>query len=268
MIYDRVTLAVEVACEGLGLHSGEPVSVRLIPSESGIKFFWSSQSWDASPENVTDTSRCTRLGSISTIEHLMSALAGLEITDLDVELTAPEMPALGGSARAYVELLRDAPRTVLGQAEIEPPFSRVFLQENDMKLAVSAGNGRWRYEFKTGDRWPHEMVFETENVISEFADQIAPARTFGFLEEIEMIRKAGLARGLDIESALILGPEGYVNEPLYPDEPPRHKLLDAMGDIYLAGVPLRFLNFVGERSGHTANVKAARQLKDARLESA
>jgi UDP-3-O-[3-hydroxymyristoyl] N-acetylglucosamine deacetylase len=263
VIFKRKTLAAEVRLEGRGLHSGVPVVVTIRPSWDGIVFRHGQDRWAAKPENVTDTSRCTKLGSISTIEHLMSAFCGLEITDADVEVTHPEMPALDGAARSYVDALLGAGFTDGEETQLPNLFTRVFVQEPEAKIAISYGTGVWRYEFTTGDRWPGSQIFELEELPEGYIDEIAPARTFGFEAELPMIRQAGLAQGLDESTAFVIGNQGYVNAVKFPDEPARHKLLDAIGDLYLAGVPARFLNVVAERTGHRAHVQAAKILYDA-----
>jgi UDP-3-O-acyl-N-acetylglucosamine deacetylase len=257
MIYSRKTLATETRFEGRGLHTGVPVKIVVRPSEDGIRFRYGSTSVAAKPENVTDTTRSTKLGEVGTVEHLMSAFAGLEITDAEVEVDAPELPGLTGSAAPYVKGFLDAGLVQIGQRELPPLFKRVFLQEEEVKIAASKGEGHWRYVYDTGERWPNEQPYEALDVVSAYASEIAPARTFVMAEEIPKIIELGLGRGLDESSALILGIEGYKNEPLWPDEPARHKLLDLLGDLYLSGVPVRALNVVAERSGHRTNVRAA-----------
>lgn len=257
MTFTRKTLARDVTFEGLGLHSGVPVTVTVRPGERGIFFRYGGTEWEAIPANVSDTSRCTRLGEISTIEHLMSAFCGLEITDAEVELTAPEMPALDGASGNYANGLLEGGFVEGAEVELPGLFTRVFVQKPSGKTAISAGTGHWRYEFETGERWPGSQIFEGNPIVEGYTDQIAPARTFGFEEELPMIRQAGLAKGLDETTALVLGTEGYLNAAKFDDEPVRHKMLDLLGDLYLAGVPARFLNVVAVRSGHTANVKAA-----------
>lgn len=257
MTYKRWTLREAAEFSGLGLHGGEPVRVRVHPGEAGLAFRAGQTRWAATADNVTDTTRCTRLGEVATIEHLMSALAGLEITDAEIEVEGGEMPALDGSAKGFVEGLLQAGLQELGEAEIEPPFKRVFLQEGDIKIAIGKGEGHWKYTYDLGDRWPGVSTYEAFLTPSLYETDIAPARTFALAEEIPAILEFGLARGLDQDSALILGIEGYKNEPRFEDEPARHKLLDSIGDLYLAGVPIRLLNVASERSGHTTNVKAA-----------
>ncbi|MFY9233200.1 MAG: UDP-3-O-acyl-N-acetylglucosamine deacetylase [Fimbriimonadaceae bacterium] len=261
MIYTRRTLAIEARFEGLGLHCGEPVRVRVLPGEAGLRFISGGNRFEATPDNVTETARCTRLGDISTIEHLMSALAGLEVTDADIEVVGGELPALDGSSRVFCQGLVGAGFASLGEAEISGPFTRIFVQEPDWSLAVSAGEGHWRYSFDAGDRWPGVQTFESPDVSRDYQESVAPARTFGFETEVEAIRAAGLAKGLDLESALLIGSNGYANAPRFPDEPARHKLLDAIGDLYLAGIPIRFLNVAAYRAGHTANIRAATLLR-------
>ncbi|MFZ4507912.1 MAG: UDP-3-O-acyl-N-acetylglucosamine deacetylase [Fimbriimonas sp.] len=267
MTYSRKTLARPVVLEGLGLHSGEPVTVTLHPSDGGIWFRRDAHRVEARPENVTDTSRCTRLGEISTIEHFMSAFAALEITDLEVELSNAELPGLDGSSAPLLGLLLDAGLVSVGEFELAALFTRVFLQEDALKIAIARGQGHWRYDFNIEGRWPGEQSFELHNVIADYATEVAPARTFATAEELPKIIEMGLGRGLDESSCLILGIDGYKNDARFADEPARHKLLDLIGDLYLSGVPLRALSVVAQRSGHRTNVQAAYQLRQAILAS-
>lgn len=265
MKFDRKTIRSEVSLEGRGLHSGEPVSVRLHPGAEGIWFRHGSDRVQALPESVRETNRATGLGPVGTVEHLMAALAGAEVTDIEVEVSYPEMPALDGSALPYLKALQDVGFETLGATELPTLFTRVFIHEGDLKLAISAGVGHWRYEFSS-DVWPRFQGFECVNVLNSFESDVAPARTFGFERELPQIEAAGLARGLDRNSALLIGENGYANEARFDDEPARHKMLDAMGDLYLSGVPVRFLNVVAERTGHRINIQAAKKLRDAVFE--
>lgn len=260
MTVHRKTLAEPVAFEGLGLHSGVPVVATVHPGESGIWFRCGSERVEAIPANVSDTRRCTRLGGISTIEHLMSALAACEITDAEIELTAPELPAMDGSALPFWIALNAAPTRELAEIERPDLFTRVFAQEAGASIGIALGTGRGRYEFQSDRDWPYEQAFETEDMVGGYGGQIAPARTTAFHHEVEMARQAGLGRGLNETSVLVLGPSGCVNTARFEDELPRHKLLDLMGDLYLAGVPMRTLSIVGQRSGHRLNVEAASRL--------
>jgi len=260
MIFTRRTLAKPVRFEGKGLHTGVPVNVVVHPGEDGIAFRLGADRVVAAPENVTDTTRSTRLGPVGTIEHLMSALAGLEITDAEIEVDAPELPGLDGSSALYVSGFLEAGFAEIGPKELPALFTRVFLQEDALKVAVAKGTGHWRYEYVTGDRWPKVQSFEVLCAPDDYAAEIAPARTFALAEEVPYIIQMGLGQGLDENSALILGIDGYKNEARFDDEPARHKLLDVLGDLYLAGIPARFLNVVAERSGHRTNVLTAARL--------
>lgn len=262
MTWQRWTVGKEVSWEGLGLHSGVPVRVVVHPGREGIVFRYGSEEVAADPKSVSDTSRCTRLGPISTVEHLMAAFAGLQITDAVVEVTAPELPALDGASQEYFEGLSAAGVEAVGTLSVEGPFARVYVHEDLLKIAISRGTGHWRYDFHTGERWPGHQWFETADVVAEFGPQIAPARTFGFAEEVPALLERGLARGLGPESALILEADGYAGSPRFVDEPARHKLLDCIGDLYLTGIPLRALNVGAERSGHRAHVEAAKLLAE------
>lgn len=260
MRYQRQTVASDIVFEGLGLHSGEPVTVTVRAGNHGIRFYGPTGMVEARAENVTDTQRCTRLGDISTIEHLMSALAGCEITDADVEITANELPAMDGAAAEYVASLTSAGTTGLEWVERKNPFQRVYTTSGDAKVAIAFGNGHWRFDFANEKRWPHVQHFETADVVRDFPAEIAPARTWGFEDEVPHLHAMGLARGLDLEKALVLGAAGYVNTARFDTEPSRHKMLDAIGDLYLAGVPIRFLSVVCDQSGHALNVAAAAKL--------
>lgn len=260
MIIHRQTVRSEVVFEGVTLHGGEPVRMTLHPSEEGIVFRYGGGSWRATPDQVSDTTRCTKLGDVATIEHLMSAFAGLEITDCVVDLSAPELPAAGGAAIEYVNGILAVGLEPLPDREVKDIFSRVFVQDGLSKIAIAAGSGHWAYRYDVGERWPGHQEFEMAHLPTGYAETIAPARTFGLSEELPHLERLGLARGLDASSALVLGAEGYENEARFPDEPARHKLLDVIGDLYLSGIPIRFLDVVSERAGHKMNVQAAHKL--------
>lgn len=261
MTFERATLRERARIEGVGLHSGEPVVVDLLPADDGIQFSLRGEIVRAHPSSVSDTSRCTCLGPVRTVEHLMSAFAAYGITDARVELDAPELPGLDGSSLGYWRALEHAGRELIGPANLEGPFARVFLKEDGAEVAVAAGQGRWRYTYDVGERWPGEQSAEFD--LTEYAAEVAPARTFVLSEELERVRASGLGRGLDETSGLVVGPTGYENEARFPDEPARHKLLDLIGDLYLSGVPPTLLSVVAVRSGHRVNCAAAARLATA-----
>lgn len=257
--FQRCTVKESARFEGRGLHSGEPTVVTVHPGEKGIAFRRGPSRWEARPENVTDTSRCTRLGEVSTIEHLMSALAGTGITDAEVEVEGDELPALDGCALAFVNGIQRVGTTGIGEKELHGPFERVFHIDGDVEIAIAKGTGHWRYEYELGERWPHSQHFAIES-FDNYTNEVAPARTFALEEEMEMVRKAGLGKGLDETTAFVIGKNAYINPTKFDDEPARHKMLDLVGDLYLSGIPPQLLNVVAQRSGHRTNVAAAMKL--------
>lgn len=258
--FTRTTVADEVRFSGHGLHSGAPVEIVVAPHENGIEFSAGSVRVRATPENVTDTTRCTCLGPVQTVEHLLSALAGLGVTDALIHVQGSELPALDGSSREYALAVAAIGTRALSAARIHGLFERCFAVSGEARVAIGAGTGHWRYDFECGERWPHSQTFEASLDPETYLGQVSGARTFAFEEEVAPLRAAGLGQGLDETSCLILGQEGYLNEPHWHDEPARHKLLDLIGDLSLAGVPVTLLNVVAVRSGHTLNVEAARRL--------
>lgn len=258
---ERQTLKEKAVFQGVGLHSARPVKVIVHPSDDGIFFHSPAGSVEAVAENVSNTVNCTCLGEVSTIEHIMSALAALEITDALIELDAQELPGLDGSAKEFFAGLKAAGLHQLESDTRSMPFKRVFHVENGAQVSVSAGEGHWRYEYDSGDRWPNQQIFELMVNPDSYETEIAPARTFANEELVEPARSMGLGQGLDLESCLLLGKSGYVNEARFQDEPVRHKLLDLIGDLYLTGIPIRHLNVVGEKSGHRLNTMTALKVR-------
>jgi len=259
-VVPRLTVARDVVIEGRGLHSGAPSRVTIRPSGHGIHFIADGEAVEAKAENVTDTSRCTRLGHVSTVEHCLSALWGLGITDAAVEVAGGEMPGLDGSALAYVVALREAGVLGVGELHVDGPFSRVYHVEDQVKIAMAAGEGRWRYTYDLGDHFPGEQSYEAELTPDLYAHEIASARTIVLEREIEPARQAGLGKGLEEGGVVAIGAAGYLTEVRFGDEPARHKLLDLIGDLALSGVPACLLNVTAERSGHRTNVEAAAKL--------
>ncbi len=261
MHWPRKTLKDKVKFEGLGLHTGRPLSATVHPSGSGgIIFRCGGASIPAHAENVTDTRRCTQLGPVIMVEHLMCAFSILGVTDAVVEAEDGELPALDGSAEAYAQGLLTAGFKPLSEAEGPDFFKRALVREGDAVCAVSAGEGRWSYRYVTPGRWPEDQRFEAAPEADLLAE-VAPARTFAFAEEVDAMRAAGLGLGLSAETCLVLGVDGPVNPAKFPDEPARHKLLDLIGDMALTGLPRSAFNVSAERTGHRMNVAAALKVR-------
>jgi len=258
------TIKKEISLSGLALHSGKESTVRLLPaaSDAGIVFVVRGQKISALAENVTDTTRGTSLGRAQVVEHLLAAAYGLGIDNLTIELEGGEPPALDGSAYLYLEAIKKA-----GLAEL-PEEKRFLTPENELLLEDSGASLRLIPYNGFAVHFVIEFPVIGRQEFSYGGDfaSIARARTFGFMEELEGLRKKGLARGATKENSLAIGPQGYINQPRYPDEPVRHKVLDLLGDLALVGHPISG-KIEAHRSGHRLNVALARRIREACLTS-
>jgi len=266
------TIAAVVSVSGVGLHTGVKVNLRLCPApaNTGILFRRTDLEGfviEAQSRNVARVSYATSLMKkgvlISTTEHLLSALAGLDVDNVLVEIDNLELPILDGSARPFVELITKAgirpQRARRGLIRVLKPVEVV---EGMRRLAVYPADV-FRVTYLIS--FPHpvigEQCVEFASGSSDYAAEIAPARTFGFLEELEMLRKNGLIRGGSLENAVVLDRKGVINpEGLrFPDEFCRHKLLDLIGDFSLLGRPL-IGHVVAERAGHAMHAQLVSRL--------
>jgi UDP-3-0-acyl N-acetylglucosamine deacetylase len=283
------TVRETVRFEGVGLHTGELCRIALHPvSEArtpyAITLRKGTSVFPARWDYVVDTTRTTVLGDgatrVSTVEHLMAALWITGITHCDIEvLQGDEIPILDGSALPFVEALQ-AVKTGIG---VLPPSSRFPpLREGNQPNAVPpAGRGNLKegvmIEARHADRYlglsfggsvlfgyidfPAPLGVQAGAFpLAAAAEQIAPARTFGFLREVEALRQQGLAQGGALDNALVIDETGYHNPARFEDEPLRHKLLDVLGDLYLCGARLTGFTLVAIKPGHTLNVQLARQV--------
>jgi UDP-3-O-[3-hydroxymyristoyl] N-acetylglucosamine deacetylase len=265
----RRTIAHEVTASGIALHSGVPVTMLLSPAPSGhgIVFRRSDIGADipARFDWVSETRLGTVIGSgeakVGVVEHLMAAAAGAEIDDLLVTLDGPEPPILDGDALSYLSLLESGgaaeqcePRKVL--KVIKP----VSVESGDAKASLFPDDIlSFVYELSfpvIGDQY-YAFAFSRAG----FKAEIAPARTFGFLSELEALNKMNLAKGASLANTLALDDSGVVNREhqRFADEFVRHKILDAIGDMALAGAPL-VARFEGHKSGHSTNNALLRAL--------
>lgn len=258
----QTTIGHPFHASGVGLHSASPVEVRVRPAPAYTGYLFRRTDLNdfeiqASPQFVSHVSYATTLMKsgvmIATVEHLLSALYGCGVDNAIIEVNSLEVPILDGSSRDWVELIEQA-----GIVPLEAPraYLRVLkaieVREKDRKMSIEPAD-----EFRISCEivFDHPMIgvqrFESSFEIGEYARQIAPARTFGFVHELEMLRKNGLARGGSLHNAIALTAEGVLNkDPLrYSDEFVRHKILDIVGDLALAGMPI--LGHVrASRSGH------------------
>jgi UDP-3-O-[3-hydroxymyristoyl] N-acetylglucosamine deacetylase len=267
-------LAGPAICAGVGLHSGERVrvSIRPAPAGSGIVFVRTDLVKDnrvpVTAAAVSQSRLCTVISNaagvtVATIEHLMAALAALEVDNAVIELDGPEVPIMDGSALPFVQLLDRAGRR---RQDVERQFIEIL-------ETIEVVDGDKVVRLSPCDRF--EMAFEIEfdaKVIGRqrvdlalteqsFRDELADCRTFGFLRDVEALREAGLARGGSLENAVVIDGERVLNpEGLRrTDEFVRHKALDAVGDLYVLGAPL-LGRFEGVYAGHALNNLLCRAL--------
>jgi UDP-3-O-[3-hydroxymyristoyl] N-acetylglucosamine deacetylase len=250
------TVSRTIRIRGRGLHSGSPLTLRIHPHDDGIVFRCRGESVRAHPANVTGTFRATTVGGISTVEHLMSAFAGASVRGAIVELTAPELPGLDGSAKEFADAIADAGTSALDTAPERPFRGTVTVRDGPASIVIRPGTGRWTCTYDLGDRWPGALTVRAQ-LPGEYGAAVAWARTCIVAEEIPAALRAGLGGGLDSDSVVVIGPDGYANPVRSPDEPARHKLLDLVGDLWLAGVPLDLLDVTAVRPGHSTAVRAA-----------
>lgn len=267
--HHQKTIANVVCCHGTGVHSGAPVEVILHPAVSGsgitfirtdlggteVKAYW---------KTVVDARQCTTIGNgqgvtISTIEHLMAALAASGIDNIRIEINGPELPIMDGSAQPFVALVEQA-----GVREQRAPrrgiriLKTITIEEGDRKVTLSPSP---YYEIEVDFDFAGRLRQAPQNFIfrpleEDFAEEIASARTFGLLEDAEKIWAMGLAKGASLENTLVYDGVNVMNEEglRYEDECVRHKVLDVLGDLHLAG-GLILGRFHGVRTGHNLHHK-------------
>jgi UDP-3-O-[3-hydroxymyristoyl] N-acetylglucosamine deacetylase len=196
------------------------------------------------------------------VEHLLAAVYGLGIDNLTIELEGGEPPALDGSAYLFGEALKKA-----GLAEL-PAEKRLLAPKKDLLVEDPGASLRLiPYDgFAIHFVIEFPVIGRQELSYNGDFDELAQARTFGFVEELEGLRKRGLARGATLENSLAIGPQGYLSQPRYPDEPVRHKVLDLLGDLALVGHPING-KIEAFKSGHRLNVALARRIREACLTS-
>lgn len=273
----QCTIGRTVTQAGIGLHSGQPTQVTLLPTaENTGRVFCRVDLPDlptipAKISSVNQTLLSTQLAAgdatVRTVEHLLAALVALGIDNVLIEVDGPEIPLIDGSAKPWVEALQSAGRTVQSSMRAtwsvsEPVWVR---KEDAFVVAMPAAETRLTYgiDFSLsaiGNQWhswaPHAQAFSTE---------IAPARTFGLAHQIDHLRSQGLIKGGSLDNALVCDRDGWVNPPLrFENEPARHKLLDLIGDLSLLGT-LPLGHVMAYKASHDLHVQLARKLSETTL---
>lgn len=262
------TVQSKVSIQGVGLHSGAAITLTLHPADVnvGITFLRSditdkNNTIPALWDHVVETQLCTVIAndagvSVGTIEHLMSALRGCGIDNVIVELNGAEVPIMDGSAQPFIDMIDEA-----GVAQQNAPakaikiLKTVTTEYDGKRVTLKPANGSvfgGEIEFDHPDIG--NQRFETELLNGNFRHDIAEARTFGFLHEVEWMRSQGLAKGGSLDNAIVLDKDSVMNKDglRFDDEFIRHKLLDAIGDLYLAGAPI-IGAYDGVKAGHAIN---------------
>jgi UDP-3-O-[3-hydroxymyristoyl] N-acetylglucosamine deacetylase len=265
------TLDHSIRCSGIGLHSGRKIELILHPADvdTGIMFVRSDLGVEIKGhvDSVVDTRLCTTIGNgeatISTVEHIMSALAGLGIDNARIEVNGAEVPVMDGSASPFIFLIQCAGIAEQNKAKkVIRILKRVSIEEEDKSCALYPASG-FRVSYLLD--YPHPLLsnckVDFDFSRQGYAREVSRARTFGFIHEVEALQKAGLALGGSMDNAVVLDKYGVLNEGglRYSDECARHKVLDTVGDLFLAGLPIVGA-FEGVRSGHAMNCQIVQAL--------
>ncbi|WP_414526806.1 UDP-3-O-acyl-N-acetylglucosamine deacetylase [Nodularia chucula] len=274
---EQHTIAANITQKGVGLHSGVTTHVRILPSEAGSgRYFVRVDLPDlpiipAQVAAVNQTLLSTQLGEgeacIRTVEHLLAALVGMGVDNARIEIDGSEVPLLDGSAKVWTESIAEVG---LVSQPINKPVPLVLQQpiwiyEHDaFACALPAPETRFSYgiDFELpaiGNQWHSWLLSDN------FDLEIAPARTFGLLHQIEHLQKTGLIKGGSLENALVCGSEGWLNPPLrFANEPVRHKILDLVGDLSLLG-NFPQAHFLAYKASHNLHIQLARKILELQL---
>jgi UDP-3-O-[3-hydroxymyristoyl] N-acetylglucosamine deacetylase len=266
------TLRRSVSCTGIGLHSGRPVRLLLKPASAGhgIRFLRRDVGVEipATLENLARLDHATSLAhrgvSVDTVEHLLSALHALGVDDALVVVDGPEVPILDGSAAPFVILIHEAGLKPLALPRRYLKVIRPVEVVRGAKSVRVSPDDHFRVSYTIGFDHPllRHQALSLRVTPQLYADSIAPARTFGFLRDVETLRRSGLALGGSLENAVVIGESGVLNTKLrFEDEFVRHKVLDAIGDLALLGHPL-LGHLEAVRAGHALHAELAQKLME------
>jgi UDP-3-O-[3-hydroxymyristoyl] N-acetylglucosamine deacetylase len=268
------TLRRPIPCTGIGLHSGRKVRLTLkpAPADQGVRFVRADLGGAEIPASLSHlasmhyaTGLAREAGTVDTIEHLLAALASLGVDNVIVELDSPEVPIMDGSAAPFVYLIQEAGvRALTAPRRYLKVLRPIALSQGDKRIALYPSD---HFKITYSISFDHPLLRHQSRTLriteGSFVEEIAPARTFGFLKEVEMLRQRGLALGGSLENAVVLSETGVLNNTLrFEDEFVRHKILDAIGDLSLIGHPV-IGHLVAHRGGHALHTAfAARILQE------
>lgn len=265
------TIKQEVSFEGIGLHTGNHVNVQLKPAprDTGIIFHRKDKNVmiRAHVGAVSDTAFATSLGSngtrIKTVEHILAAISGLGIDNLLIELDGSEIPILDGSSTELIDVILKGGIAKQGKKR---PYMRiikpVLFEDGHSEIAAFPYDSRrLTYRIHFNHHLLGEQMLSIELTEENFIKEVAPARTFGFLKDVEYLKANGLAKGGSLDNAIVLGDNGILNKSglRFKDEFVRHKMLDFIGDLSLIGFPV-YGHIMANKAGHSTNIKFIKKL--------
>ena len=265
------TLRRPISCVGIGLHSGNKVRLSLKPAAagSGIRFRRTDLNGHDVPatiEHLAGIQLATGLArnevAVETVEHLLAALVSLNIDNVLIELNSPEVPIMDGSAAPFVYLIQEAGVKLQQAARTYLKIVRpIALSRGDKRIALYPSD---HFKVTYSISFDHPLLRHQSRTLTitdeSFIEEVAPARTFTFLKDVEMLRQNGRALGGSLENAIVLGETGVLNNALrFEDEFVRHKILDAIGDLALVGHPV-IGHLVAHRAGHALHTEFAAKI--------
>ncbi len=258
---NQKTINKSFKLSGVGIHSGKESTVIVFPADEnhGIAFFKDGVRIPATLSSVKETKRGTTLSGIAVVEHLLASAYALGIDNLRIEVSGDEIPTMDGSALPFTSaLLSSGIKEQKNNKNILSVSRPIKVTDGESFVEALPYHGfKINFVVNFPGVGKQKLSFDLKN--NSFKNEIAPARTFGYIEEYELLKDQGLALGADMENALVLGKDGYVNTPRFPDEPVRHKILDLIGDLSLLGHPVE-AEFNAFRSGHKLNAELVRLL--------
>jgi len=267
------TLRRSISCTGIGLHSGHKVTLSLkpAPADFGIRFRRTDLGGAEIPATVQHlagihyaTGLARDTSSVETVEHLLAALVSLGIDNVIVELNTPEVPIMDGSAAPFIYLINEAGvKRLAAPRKYLKVLKAMALSDGDKRIAIYPSD---HFKVTYSIAFDHPLLRHQSRTIrindESFVEEIAPARTFGFLKEVEMLRQRGLTLGGSLENAIVIGDTGVLNNALrFEDEFVRHKILDVIGDLALLGHQI-IGHVVAHRGGHALHTAFASQVAE------
>lgn len=263
LLMHQKTIKSPASCEGISLHLGVMSKIKFLPilPNSGIYFIHNGEKITATVENVANTSRGTSLKNISTVEHLLAAIYALQIDNLEIQIEGDEPPALDGGALSFIKILKSAGITEQeAQKECIIIKKSLSIKEEASEISIEPAS---HLIIEAAIDYPKTIVgyqqASYDNEKDNFEKEIAPCRTFGFMNEVEELRKKNLALGASFDNAIAILDNGYSSPLKFPNELARHKILDIMGDIGLAGKRIKG-KIISKKGSHRLNIGLVKKI--------